>query len=222
MKGVIVMRKKEQPGQETRLRQAIHQRQEQEKRALRQTILQAAAQLFLEHGYDHFSLRKVAERIGYSPTTIYIYFRNKDDLLFTVVNDGFTRFSQQLETAAACTDDPWERIMELGHTYITFGLQNPAYYQMMFLQRNDFLMQKPEGADQPRIQAFQILQNSIQQAIDAGVIRPGSAESYSDMLWAFMHGTISLAISVPLLDERRLQQVRDSIQQLLSQGLRQP
>jgi AcrR family transcriptional regulator len=49
----------------------------------------AAGALFLEQGYERFSLRKVAERIGYSPTTIYLYFRDKDDLLFTVVDEGF-------------------------------------------------------------------------------------------------------------------------------------
>jgi AcrR family transcriptional regulator len=48
----------------------------------RQAILTAAGALFLEQGYERFSLRKVAERIGYSPTTIYPYFRDKDDLLF--------------------------------------------------------------------------------------------------------------------------------------------
>ena len=70
--------------QAERLRQAIRHRRDQEKQELRQTILNAAGELFLEQGYERFSLRKVAERIGYSPTTIYLYFRDKDDLLFTV------------------------------------------------------------------------------------------------------------------------------------------
>jgi len=98
------MKKKTTVTQAQRLHQAIRHRQDQEKQALRQTILTTAGELFLEQGYDHFSLRKVAERIGYSPTTIYLYFRDKDDLLFTVVDEGFTRFGQQLAAAAASTE----------------------------------------------------------------------------------------------------------------------
>src|SRR5438045_3623781 len=108
------MKKKATVTQAVRTRQAIRHRQEQEKQELRQTILMAAGVLFLEQGYERFSLRKVAERIGYSPTTIYLYFRDKDDLLFTVVDEGFVRFGQELARAAASTEDHWERLIALG------------------------------------------------------------------------------------------------------------
>src|SRR5258708_9272019 len=123
------MKKKTSVTQAERLRQAIRHRQDQEKQELRQAILAAAGELFLEQGYERFSLRKVAERVGYSPTPISLYFRNKDDLLFTVVDEGFVRFRQQLAAAAASQEDPWERIIALGRAYVTFALQNPVYYQ---------------------------------------------------------------------------------------------
>src|SRR5436853_6901682 len=128
------MKKSKVNTQAQRLRQAIRNRQAQEKQELRQVILTAAGTLFLEQGYERFSLRKVAELIGYSPTTIYLYFRDKDDLLFTVVDEGFKRFGQQLAAAAASTGDPWERIIALGRAYVAFGLQNHEYYQLMFMQ----------------------------------------------------------------------------------------
>src|SRR5260221_1105760 len=93
--------------QAQRLSLAIRHRQEREKQELRQAILTAAGTLFLEQGYERFSLRKVAERIGYSPTTIYLYFRDKDDLLFTVGDEWFVQFGQQRATAAASQEDPW-------------------------------------------------------------------------------------------------------------------
>src|SRR2546427_9900091 len=99
--------------QAERLRKAIRHRQAQEKQDLRQAILTAAGELFLEQGYERFSLRKVAERIGYSPTTIYLYFRDKDDLLFTVVDEGFERFGHQLAAAAARREARWRRLMGL-------------------------------------------------------------------------------------------------------------
>ncbi len=207
--------------QAQRLRQAIRQRQTQEKQELRRAILTAAGTLFLEQGYERFSLRKVAERIGYSPTTIYLYFRDKDDLLFTVVDEGFERFGQQLAAAAESQEDAWERLIALGRAYVAFGLQNPVYYQLMFMQRADFLMHTPVGESQPRIMSFQVLRQTVQQAIDAGVLRPGDAESYSDVLWALVHGMVSLAISMPMFDASRIQRTMETAWQMECQGLRQ-
>jgi AcrR family transcriptional regulator len=207
--------------QAQRLRQAIRHRQEREKQELRQAILAAAGELFLEQGYERFSLRKVAERVGYSPTTIYLYFRDKDDLLFTVVDEGFARFSQQLAAAAESQEDAWERLIALGRAYVAFGLQNPVYYQLMFMQRADFLMHTPVGESQPRIASFRVLRQTVQQAIDAGVLRPGDAESYSDVLWALVHGMVSLAISMPMFDASRIQRTMETAWQMECQGLRQ-
>jgi len=214
------MKKSTTVTQAERLRQAIRHRQDQEKQELRQTILTTAAELFLEQGYNHFSLRKVAERIGYSPTTIYLYFHDKDDLLFTVVDEGFKRFGQQLAAAAASTVDPWERIIALGRAYVAFGLQNPEYYQLMFMQRADFLTHQQEGSKQPRLATFLVLQQAVQQAIDAGVLRPGDAENYSDVLWAQVHGMVSLAISLPTFYATRIQRTMETAWQMECEGLR--
>src|SRR3989442_6451506 len=207
--------------QAQRLRQAIRHREAKEKQELRQAILTAAVELCLEQRYERFSLRKVAERIGYSPTTIYLYLRDKDDLLFTVVDEGFVRFGQQLAAAAESQEDPWERLIALGRAYVTFGLQNPVYYQLMFLQRTDFLTQRQMGEDQPRIASFRVLQQAVQQAIDAGVLRPGDAKSYSDVLWALVHGITSLALSMPTFDASRIERTMEIAWQMECQGLRQ-
>lgn len=213
------MKKKTTVTQAERLRQAIRHRQDQEKQELRQTIVTTAGKLFLEQGYNHFSLRKVAERIGYSPTTIYLYFRDKDDLLFTVVDEGFTRFGQQLQAAAISTEDPWERVIALGRAYIAFGLQNQVYYQLMFMQRADFLTYERKGEEQPRLATFMVLQQAVQQAIEAGVLRPGDAETYSDVLWAQVHGMVSLAISLPEFYGTRLEQTMETAWRMECEGL---
>jgi AcrR family transcriptional regulator len=215
------MNKNRADTQAQRLRQAIRHRQEREKQELRQAILAAAGELFLEQGYERFSLRKVAERVGYSPTTIYLYFRDKDDLLFTVVEEGFERFAQQLAAAAQSQEDVWERLIALGRAYVAFGLQNPVYYQLMFMQRADFLTHTPVGESQPRIMSFQVLRQTVQQAIDAGVLRPGDAENYSDVLWALVHGMVSLAISMPMFDAARIQRTMETAWEMECQGLRQ-
>jgi AcrR family transcriptional regulator len=197
-----------QPSKTTRaerLRDASRQRRDQEKQDVRQAILDAAAELFREHGYERFSLRQVAERIGYSPTTIYLYFTAKDDLLFTVADVGFARFGEQLVAAAASTADPTGRLAALGRAYIDFGIQNPAYYQLMFMQRGDFLMAKRYGECNPRIDSFGVLEQAVRDAINAGVVQPSDAASYADALWALVHGIVAMAITMPFFPIERAQ-----------------
>lgn len=211
---------KEVPTRVERIRKASRHRREQEKEELRQTILKEAGELFLEQGYDRFSMRQLAERIGYSATTLYLYFRDKDDLLFTIVDNGFVRFGRQLANAANSSTDPWERLTALGEAYITFGLQNPVYYQLMFMWRTDYLLEARSGEQEPRLAAFNVLQDAVQYALDEGVIQPGDAQTYSDLLWATLHGIIALAIGMPtMFDEERIQKLANAARAALLKAL---
>ena len=61
---------------------------------MRRAILQAARQLFVKEGYDHVSMRKIAERIDYSPAALYLYFPAKDDIFFALAEEGFRAFQR--------------------------------------------------------------------------------------------------------------------------------
>lgn len=205
-----------------RIRKASRNRREQEKEELRQAILKAAGTLFLEQGYERFSMRQLAESIGYSAATLYLYFRDKDDLLFTVVDEGFARFTRQLINAAASTDDPWQRLVALGEAYVNFGLQNPVYYQLMFLARTDYLVQIPPGKEEPRMASLLVLQNSIQIAMDAGRITPGDVQTGSDIFWAAMHGIVALGITMPMFDSERVHKLAVAMRDVLRKAFYLP
>jgi AcrR family transcriptional regulator len=178
-------------------------RQKEQKEALRSLILRTAGDLFVELGYNGFSMRKLAERIGYSPATLYLYFRDKDHLLFLVVDDAFSRFKRQLEDVAGSSEAAWERLGRLGEAYVRFGLENPAYYQLMFMWRIDYLTEARNGKEIPRVQAFEVLLHTVRDAIEQGAIQEGVPETTSDMLWAMMHGIVSLSIQMPMFDKER-------------------
>jgi AcrR family transcriptional regulator len=180
-----------------RLRQASRDRREQRKEDLRRIILDAAGEIFLEQGYEGFSMRRVAERIGYSATTIYRYYEDKDDLLFAVVNEGFSEFARQLTEAAEGARDPLKRLEALGHAYIRFGLDNPVYYQMMFMQRADLLFESRRERTRPMIESFDVLQRAVRGAMDAGVMKRGDVGTYSSVIWSVVHGVTALALANP-------------------------
>ena len=200
--------------QAARLREVSRRRREQQKEDLRRTILDAAAGLFLEHGYEALSMRQIAERIGYSATTIYRYYEDKDDLLFAIVQEGFQRFGG----GAA----PLARLQALGHAYVEFGLRNPVYYQLMFMQRSDFLFES-RAEEAPMIDSFGVLQQAVEQAMGAGILRQGDPVTTSTVIWAVMHGITSLAIAdAKRFTRRQVQRSTELAMQMIRDGLRQP
>jgi AcrR family transcriptional regulator len=183
--------------QAERVRHASRERRDQQKEGLRRTILKAAGELFLEHGYEGFSMRRVAERIGYSATTIYRYYEDKDDLLFAVVHEGFVEFAERLAAAAESTASPLKRLEALGGAYVRFGLESPIYYQMMFMQRADLLFESRREQTRPMIASFDFLQHAVTQAMDAGILKRGDVSVYSHVIWSLVHGVTSLALANP-------------------------
>jgi AcrR family transcriptional regulator len=182
-----------------RVRTASSERREREKQELRQAILAAAQELFFAHGYEGLSMRLVAEKIGYTPTTIYLYFEDKDDLLFAVMDQAYDRFTADLEGAYRSTDDPLARLRNLANAYIRFALQNQEAYQIIFMQRPDFLLKWKAGTKQPRAASLSILKDAVRQAQQAGVVSAGDVDLQSDVFWAAVHGAASLAIAMPAL-----------------------
>lgn len=205
--------------QTERLRVASRRRRDSEKLELRQAILAAAGELILEKGYEAFSLRRVAERIGYSATTIYLYFENKDALVAAVIEEGFARFLRALE--AVDTEDPAARLSDLGRAYVRFARANPVYYRLMFMHRPDLIALAQRGENAGTFTAsFEVLHRAVQRAIDAGAIRAGDARGYSFVLWALVHGVASLTITEMVhFDDAALSAVTDLALSVARQGL---
>jgi AcrR family transcriptional regulator len=203
-----------------RVRQASLKRREQQKESLRQTILAAAGELFLEHGYEDFSMRQVAERIGYSATTIYRYFENKDDLLFAILYAGFVQFRDNLLAAAEGIADPMERLEALGRAYVKFGTENRVHYQLMFMQRSDFLFKSRADQTQPMAESFDVLQHTVEEAMAADMIPQGNPEAYAYSVWATVHGITALAITgARNFPETLLKESTDVALRMIRQGL---
>lgn len=191
-----------------------------QKEQLRELILNTASKQFIEQGYSAFSLRKLAESIGYSPATLYLYYKDKDHLLFSVVDNAFTRFRTELAQAADSTSDPWERLDRVGDAYVQFGLTHSTYYQLMFMWRVDYLIQAKQGEETPRLEAFQVLFDSVEYAQRNHAIKPGDPYIYSDMLWASLHGVVALAIQIPKFTPERTAKLVAHTKEMLYMALR--
>jgi AcrR family transcriptional regulator len=203
-----------------RLRKRSAERREQQKVDTRRAILDAATALFLKQGFEKFSLRQVAEAIGYSATTIYLYFEDKDDLLYHVAIEGFKRFGEMLQTAYASSEEPLGRLKAIGQAYVQFGLENPVHYRLMFMQRGEFLQREPPEGYESVIDSFGILTQTIRECLAAGLIKEGEVMTYAAMVWSTVHGIVSLSISTPYFERAAVPVILERSQDMIVNGIR--
>jgi len=103
------------------------------KEKFRREILDAARNLFVNEGYEKFSMRKLAESIGYSPTTIHLYFKHKDDLLLAICEEIAERFFADLTNIRTAHNDPLESLRQALLYLVEFGFNNPDKYKVFFI-----------------------------------------------------------------------------------------
>ena len=180
-----VTRRKTAPGRAKRIDRAA-------------AILGAARALCFAHGAGGISARKIAARVGCSATTLYLYYRNLDDVLHHLRMEGHA-----LLAAAFATVDSHQpalaRVRAMGRAYYRFGLENKAYYELMFTHR--------PGAT-PRRQLVQremftlmLLRDVVCNGIDHGEIRRDLDPTVvTNVLWAQIHGVTTLAVSGMLVE----------------------
>jgi AcrR family transcriptional regulator len=172
-------------------------RRVREKAALKREILTAARDLFVQDGYENVSMRRIAEKIDYSPTTVYLHFVDKADLLFHICEETFAKLVAQGDKLLAQKMDPLAKLKMFGHTYIEFGLKHADHYKLTFMVQHepDELEERFEKSMAHR--AFEILRLCVQECIAKGVFRRIDLSQTSQALWAGVHGITSLLIARP-------------------------
>jgi AcrR family transcriptional regulator len=199
------------------------ERREREKLETREKILDAARELFIAEGYEGVSMRKVAQKIEYSPTAIYMHFPDKEQLFLELCHSDFRRLAAAFIKLGE-VKDPVERIRRIGHTYIDFGLKNPNHYRMMFMTAHPPAEDAMEGKGNPEEDAYAFLRETVRGAIAAKVFRSDLTDPdlLSQTLWAGVHGVISLHIAKaedPWVPWRSLKKRADLVIEGLLSGL---
>lgn len=170
---------------------------------LRAEILAAAGHLLAERGDENaVSIRMIADAVGVTPPSIYLHFPDKDALIEAVCEDRFQQFDEALEKAAAGVHDPLEALRARGRAYVTFALDNPEHYRVIFMTKHDRAMSLEEmvspGPDAGAgARAFAHLVEAVQRAIAAGSIVSPNPVLTAIHLWSGFHGLVSLLISEP-------------------------
>jgi AcrR family transcriptional regulator len=174
------------------------ERRERERRELRRKILDAARALFVEQGYDAVTMRKIAQAIEYSPTAIYLHFKDKMAVMRALCDQDYLALAKRFRKIAAVAD-PVERLRQAGLAYAEFGFKHPNHYQWMFMTLHPHNRPEDSALEQgnPEEDAYAFLRWTVSEAIAQGRFRPelSDPELVSQVIWSGIHGVISLRIA---------------------------
>ena len=178
----------------------ITERREREKEEVRGRILDVARDLFARDGYEAVTMRKIAEAIEYSPTAIYLHFKDKESLVRELCLGDFDSLAKAFQRIAR-EPDPLERLKKIGLAYADFALEHPNHYHLMFMtphqipEKDDEEMAKRKG--NPEADACAFLVHTVAEAIERGQLRPElkDPQIVAQAAWAGVHGVVSLQLA---------------------------
>ncbi len=179
----------------------VLERKARDKQELKQRILDAARELFVREGYENVSMRKIADKIEYSPAAIYTYFKHKDEILDCLCEETFLKL--HLEKLAAVQEmkgDALQALKKGMETYIRFGLDHPEHYIVTFILKAA-PYEKPRSRETRKAktgqQCFDDMRNIVRRCMEDGKIKNADVEETSQALWAGIHGLTALLITQP-------------------------
>ncbi|WP_298733112.1 TetR/AcrR family transcriptional regulator [uncultured Chitinophaga sp.] len=192
----------------------IADRKEREKLEMKRLIMDAAMRMFVEAGYEKTSIRAIAEKIEYSPATIYLYYRDKDDLLYDVQAQGFAQLLELFQQKATAKD-PFKRLGQIARIYVDFGLEHPDIYDLMFIIRAPMNKVEEEGSKWLNGEAcFAFVVTTLEACIVKKQIKFTDTMVAALSIWSMLHGIVSLnvrcRIKVSNLTEAEIPGVIDS------------
>jgi AcrR family transcriptional regulator len=172
------------------------ERREREREETRTKILDAARDLFAAEGYEAVTMRRIAEKIEYSPTAIYFHFRDKETLLKELCENDFLTLAQQFGSMEKIAD-PIEKLRATGRAYLQFGVTHPNHYRLMFMTPHPPIEPDEVQRGNPEEDAYAFLKAIITQAIAQKRFKPEhkDVELVAQTIWAGVHGVISLHIA---------------------------
>ncbi|MGR6128530.1 TetR/AcrR family transcriptional regulator [Paenibacillus polymyxa] len=176
-------------------------RRERESSEIRRKIIEAARSLFLNQGYAEVSMRKIADQIEYSPTTIYHYFANKEAVVCELLVEGNTLFlqalQQRVDEAQAAGLNALDTLKTVSDAYVRFGTANPEYYNILFISNLESVS-LVSLIDSGRFKGFELLEAGLKAAMEEGCIIQGDERLIARSVWSMLHGLTSLLLNFEL------------------------
>jgi TetR/AcrR family transcriptional regulator len=174
----------------------IAERKAREKERRRNTILAAAKRLILKHGVEGMSMNQLAESTELNKATLYLYFRDKDDLIDAVVYEGLVLLEEESQQAGHRARSGLERVLQLARVSFAFYKRQPLYFYALNHQERRRLAERLETpfaakGNEVAARVFAKMAEAVRQGIADGTIRRGiDVDVFLVLLYAHVYGVM--------------------------------
>jgi AcrR family transcriptional regulator len=188
-------------------------------------ILEVAAELFLEHGYDAVSLDDILERVGGSKTTLYSYYGGKEGLFSAIVHANCTRVLQPLLALDVINLDPRSGLTSIGEVFLSLvsDPKGQALYRMMVAEASRFPDLVTEFYKSGPNAIISKVKMNLEHWQRKGLLRNGHSETMAIQFIGIILGNFStktvLCLSVPLSEQEIKQWVERGVTLFLEGSL---
>ena len=179
-------------------------------------IIEAAGHIFIECGYEGATIRKIADAVGVSSTALYMHFSDKSEILVEIADSVFAQLLAQNTEIAALQMAPVDRVRTMMQAYMTFALEHPDVYQLVFCStRPSISQERREVLGDLGRRCYQLFLDAMHKVAAAGLLRSADVDGAAQICWAATHGLVALLITCPTFDwapaERLTPQMLDAI-----------
>jgi AcrR family transcriptional regulator len=183
----------------------ISERKQREKEAIRLKILEVATRLFLEKGYEGTSIRNIADAIEYSPATIYLYFKDKNDIFWQIQCQAFDLLNERLKESLLLSN-PFERLKAIGKVYLNFAFDNPQYYDLMFILRSPMEVLDEQQTWEQGVKLYKTIEETVEACMVLDSIKGKDYQVVAFAFWSYIHGQCALLIRkrLPMHEKQHL------------------
>lgn len=194
----------------------------------RAAILQAARALFSEVGFEATTVRRIAERVGITSTTLYFHFPDRLAIFYELCEAALGELVARMREHAAVIADPEARLRALIGDYLAFGLDHPHEYELLFMTKplpKNYCAPAQEGTGPTASAELErIFLDAVAACCGAAPDAP-DVDNLAHLAWMCGHGLVALSISHPEIEwearERRIALMTDMIMRGL-RGLTAP
>jgi AcrR family transcriptional regulator len=180
---------------------AIEDRRARERAAQRELITTTARRLAEQEGWDAVTTRRLSTEIEYSQPVLYKHFSSMEGVVASVAVQGFDELADALSAARSGATDGRDALARVAHAFIGFAHHNPALFDAMFTRATTLRF---AAADTPPelTTAF----SELRAAVDM-VAGTRDADTLTEVVWAALHGLVTLDRSGRLRPEYRVARV---------------
>ena len=191
----------------------------------RRAILAAAKEIFLAEGYEATTMRRIADALGVTPTTLYLHFQDKAALLQEICDGSFAQLAAEFARPEISRAPAIEALRRLLDIYVGFGLAHPREYRLLFMTEVPPHLgghRLHPGGEDGRLDngqlAFATLEALVRRLVDEGVFRAGDPVAMAEAIWAAAHGLVSLLIAMPHFPWSDRARLVDAVAEMVLRG----